>query len=213
MVKQGSASVCCTQGGVQSYQYGGETYECDKQYWQQNWANHQCDAELANYCSMGNNLFSNTCRAWINAFQTIGGNKQADLIITEKCSEKENANRPECACITAVNNINNDINIPIGFRVECVTNKCSNAAFRTSDQLIPCPEIIDCSINISDANFVVNNADQFTNNFVQQCGSKITNNNTDSNTFITNTTIRYVIGTAVGLVVVLIIILLIYLLL
>jgi len=204
MSYNGEAYTCCTLGGVQEYQNG--RYKCDQMYWRQNWSTGQCDVPLSTFCSMGQNLFTPPCKAWITAFPK--GNANIDVIITNKCSEPINVNRPECACITAVNNINKELGSQAGLRVECVSNACSNAAFRTTDQLLPCPEIIDCSINIDDAKFVVNNAKQFNQNFVQQCGSKV--NNTTNTTNVSKYVEYGIIAFVLLLVIIVFIVLLIY---
>lgn len=167
-----NAYACCVAGGPR--EISGTS--CDSQYWLENWSSGGCDSKLADYCSQGDNIFdTTTCRQWISAFSKTG-NKVIDPIITTKCIDPANKNRPECACIVAAYDISRQINAPTGLRVDCVYNQCVNnpMAYRTSDMLsVPCPEIVDCSINISDAKFVMENKSKFSQNFVQQCGSKI----------------------------------------
>jgi hypothetical protein len=167
-----SAYACCVGGGYKNI----DNINCDSQYWYENWSKGACDTKLSDYCSQDNNIFDKpVCTRWISAFKEKG-NELIDQIITSKCMEPINKNRPECACIVAAYDVSRQINAPTGLRVDCVYNQCINnpLAYRTSNMLsVPCPEVVDCSINISDAKFVIDNKSKFSQNFVQQCGSKI----------------------------------------
>ena len=171
---------CCIAGGPASLSNG--KVSCSSEYQKQNWnSSHGCDANLAYYCKQGQNLFSPTCTAWLSSYGK-NSDRIFDPIITEVCLRPENAVKGECACIIAANDLQKKLGAPPGFPVQCISNAClgSPSAFRTVDQLQPCPPIINCSITVDGANFVANNPGKFDVNFVQNCGN--TGGNTGGNT-------------------------------
>lgn len=166
----GSPELCCTSGGPHSI----GNYTCPMEYWKENWSNGQCDSYLQTFCMSGTNLFdSKVCANWVGAFPK--GNPILDSTLIDVCLKPENVNQTNCSCIIATNSLKNALGNPNNLRLECVSSECLDHphAFRTSNQLLPCPSTIDCALDQTNAKFVANDSKDFSVNFTQSCKSTI----------------------------------------
>lgn len=169
----GTQANCCNKGGVDYYMDGSTVRTCDPVYRKNNWSNLKCNTSLKDFCSQGNNLFTDTCRAWVTTFSTQGktGNGDVDTAILAVCNRPENATREECACVVAANEVKQKLPSATGLAVQCIYNKCVNnpSAFRTATMLGPC-NVVNCEMNINDMNIVAHDPANFSVSLVQSCG-------------------------------------------
>ena len=178
----GDENKCCTLGGPSYYIENNIVHTCDPKYRAKNLKDHGCDNSLKDYCTKGNNLFGPTCRNWVTTFnnrggqtsETGGGSGIVDSVLSDVCLRPENKNNEACDCITSAKELADKLPSAKSIPVNCLYNKCANngKAYATTSQLSPCTTV-QCVMDISDASFVINNASEFSANFVQNCNANV----------------------------------------
>ena len=177
----GDPTECCQRGGPSYYLDNNNIVRtCDPIYRKANWKNNKCDHALTDYCKKGDNLFGETCRAWVTTFQPVGlvseksSNGYVDSTILEVCNRKEYATKDECACIVSANEVRQKLPSANNLPVQCMYNKCANnpRAYKTTSMLAPC-NIVNCEMNINDMEIVAGDPASFNVGFSQLCGKEL----------------------------------------
>ncbi|RYE17213.1 MAG: hypothetical protein EOP45_16205, partial [Sphingobacteriaceae bacterium] len=169
----GDATKCCTNDGMVGYGSGSSYLTCNPR---NTYKDSSCDEPLKTYCQSGTNLFDQqVCKNWISIHQTQATqNGNVDTVLNTVCSRSDNLKRPECACVVGASTVATELPSANSLPVQCMLNSCANqtAAYKTISQLAPC-NITNCSMNLTDANFVANNPGKFSTSFTQQCGNTV----------------------------------------